>query len=86
MAEAVSAVHIDISAQTAKLEEGVKKAQNVLRQLGKDANRDGQLVGAAISRMVATAGGLAAAFIGVGSAFDAFNRHIDNTTALDSLS
>jgi hypothetical protein len=86
MAEAVSAVHIDISAQTAKLEEGVKKAQDKLRQLGKSAERDGQLVGAAIGRMVATAGGLAAAFIGVGNALDAFQRHIDNTTALDSLS
>lgn len=86
MAEAVGAVHIDISAETAKLQEGIKKAQNVLRQLGRNAERDGKLVGDIIGTMVATAGGLATAFIGVSSAFERFQRHIEDTTALDNLS
>jgi hypothetical protein len=86
MAEAVAALHVDISAQTAKLEEGVKKAQNVLRQLGKNAERDGKLVGEAISSMVGRLGAMAAAFLGVGKAFETFQQHIGNVTSLDSLS
>jgi hypothetical protein len=67
MAEAISAVRLDVSADTAKLQEGMKKAEGIIRAFGSNAEKAGKVAGEAIAGAFIRVGGMITAAFGAQS-------------------
>jgi hypothetical protein len=74
MAEAISAVRFDVSADTAKLQEGMKKAEGIIRSFGSNAERAGKAAGDAIVGSLTRIGSMVAAAFGAQSLIQ-FGQH-----------